>query len=81
MNSPIDWNYYLSTDELYQIKHYEGYRSTNIVKTKSIWRFMQKNDKVKTQAVVRHSIGNAVSYPVGRTPLVEQFHLALVNYF
>jgi len=66
MNGKADWNYYLTIDESNKIEHYEGYRSTNIVKANNTWTFTTKQDKGKTEKATRRYIENDVSYPIGR---------------
>ena len=41
-NSKADWNYYLMVDSSNQIKHYEGYITTNIVRRSKAWEFVAK---------------------------------------
>ena len=36
-NSPIDWNYYIRTDETHKIVEYEGYKFANLTKEKGQW--------------------------------------------
>ena len=70
-----DWNYYLSIDNLNQIKFYEGYKNTKIMfdAAKQEWRFSHPSDDSES-IMAKLAVNQFTSkYPIGRNKWAIKF--------
>ena len=70
-----DWNYYLSIDNLNQIKFYEGYKNTKIIfdAGKQEWRFSHPSDDSES-IMAKLAVNQFTSkYPIGRNKWAIRF--------